>query len=446
MNSVKAFGQPAEWYKSRFDTFERSLNGGSQTELHQLRREAIGRFLETGFPTTRHEEWKFTNVLPIAKIGFEPLFRHSAEDLTQGDIAPLTLPATHCLVFVNGHFSGALSTLGSLPEGVECGSLASAARNSHPGVAKYLGHLVAFDETPFVSLNTAFIVDGAFLSVPDNTVVEDPIQFLFLATGSEPALITPRNLVVLGKNSQATIVESYGFTNSWQYLTNVVTEMFLGEGAIVEHDKLQHESSEAYHVAMTHAQMSGKSTFTSNSIALGGSIVRNNVTTILEGEGIECTLNGLSLGTGRQLIDNHTTIDHSKPHCASHELYKAILGGKSRGVFNGKIFVRQDAQKTDAKQTNKTLLLSDDAIMDTKPQLEIFADDVKCTHGATIGQLDAEQVFYLRSRGIGELKARDILTFAFASDVVRRVHHDALRERLEVLVHERLNRGREIRD
>jgi Fe-S cluster assembly protein SufD len=222
--------------------------------------------------------------------------------------------------------------------------------------------------------------------------------------------------------------------------------MFLGEGAVVEHDKLQQENAEAFHIAMTHANLSSRATLTSNSIALGGALVRNNITAILGGEGIECTLNGLSLGTGSQLIDNHTTIDHAKPHCASHELYKAILDGKSRGVFNGKIFVRQDAQKTDAKQTNKTLLLSDDATMDTKPQLEIFADDVKCTHGATIGQLDAEQIFYLRSRGIGEMKARDILTFAFASDVVGRIHHDALRERLEALVHERLSGGRAIGD
>ena len=446
MKTVKVFDQPTEWYKSHFDVFERSLNGDSKSPLHQLRREAIGRFQETGFPTNRHEEWKFTNISPIAKTGFEPVLRYAGEVVTEEQLAPLTLPTAHRLVFVNGHFSPALSSTGQLPKGVECGSLSSAVRSAHAGIAKYLGKLVKFDETPFVSLNTAFLLDGAFLYVPDNIVVEEPIQFLFLATGDAPALITPRNLVVIGEQSQATIVESYGFTQGGRYLTNVVTEMLLGDGAVVEHDKLQHESTNAYHIAMMQADLSSHSTLTSNSIALGGAIVRNNITARLGGEGIECTLNGLSLGTGSQLIDNHTTIDHAKPHCASHELYKAVLDGTSRGVFNGKIFVRQDAQKTDAKQTNKTLLLSDDATMDTKPQLEIFADDVKCTHGATIGQLDAEQIFYLRSRGIGELNARDILTFAFASDVVSRVHHDALRERLESLVHERLNGGRAIGD
>jgi Fe-S cluster assembly protein SufD len=446
MKTLKAINQPGEWYKSCFDTFERSLNGDSKTPIHALRREAMGRFQETGFPTNRHEEWKFTNISAIAKIGFEPVLHYAGEGVTEDQLGSLTLPSAHRLVFVNGHFSAALSSTGRLPKGVQCGSLASAVHSSHEGVAKYLGRLVNLDETPFVSLNTAFLLDGAFLYVPDGIIVEEPIQFLFLATGVAPALITPRNLVAIGKQSQATIVESYGFTQSRQYLTNVVTEMYLGEGAVVEHDKLQLESTDAFHVAMMHANLSGKSTLTSNSIALGGSIARNNITAILGGEGIECTLNGLSLGTGSQLIDNHTTIDHAKPQCASHELYKAILDGSSRGVFNGKIFVRQDAQKTDAKQTNKTLLLSDDATMDTKPQLEIFADDVKCTHGATIGQLDAEQIFYLRTRGIGEMKARDILTFAFASDVVNRVHNNDLRERLEKLVHDRLSRGRAIED
>lgn len=446
MDTMSALEKPTEWYRSRFDAFERSLNGDSRTPLHQLRREAIGRFEDAGFPTNRNEEWKFTNVSSIAKIGFEPALRCAGESVTQDEIGPLLLPTVHRLVFVNGHFSRTLSSTGSLPKGVFCGSLAAAVRDLHEVVGSYLGKLVKVDETPFVSLNTAFLLDGAFLYVPDNVVLEEPVHFLFLATGDTPALISPRNLVVIGRESQATIVESFGAVQGRQYLTNVVTEMFLGDGAIVEHDKLQQESPESYHIAMMHANLSAHSTLTSNSIALGGSLVRNNITAILGGEGIECTLNGLSLGTGSQLIDNHTTIDHAKPHCASHELYKAILDGKSRGVFNGKIFVRPDAQKTDAKQTNKTLLLSDDATMDTKPQLEIFADDVKCTHGATIGQLDAEQIFYLRSRGIEELKARDILTFAFASDVVSRVHHDALRERLENLVHERLSGGRAIGD
>jgi Fe-S cluster assembly protein SufD len=295
-------------------------------------------------------------------------------------------------------------------------------------------------------LNTAFLKDGAFIYIPDGVNLEESVHLLFVATGAEPFLISPRNLVVIGKGSQTSIVESYVSLTDSQYLTNAVTEAAVGDGAVLEHDKLQDESIKAFHVAMIHARLGAKTTFTSNSIALGGAIVRNNVTALLDAEGSECTLNGLSLGTAAQLIDNHTTIDHAKPHCASHELYKAILDGKSRGVFNGKIFVRPQAQKTDAKQTNKTLLLSDEATIDTKPQLEIFADDVKCTHGATVGQLDAEQLFYLRSRGIDETAARDILTFAFASDVVSRVHVDPLRGQLEAVIHQRLDEGRKQKD
>jgi Fe-S cluster assembly protein SufD len=226
------------------------------------------------------------------------------------------------------------------------------------------------------------------------------------------------------------------------YLTNAVTEIFVGEGGRVEHDKLQMENLNSYHVGTTLVSLKGKASFTSNAINLGGALVRNNVSALFEGERAECTLNGLSVATGTQHVDNHTVIDHATPRCESHELYKAVLDGSARGVFNGKIFVRQDAQKTDAKQTNKTLLLSDDATIDTKPQLEIFADDVKCTHGATVGQLDEEQVFYLRARGIGATEARDLLTFAFATDVINRVHVDALREKLDVLLHTRLRQGR----
>jgi Fe-S cluster assembly protein SufD len=287
--------------------------------------------------------------------------------------------------------------------------------------------------------------NGAFVYIPDGVVVDEPIHLLYVSTGNESSFIsTPRNLIIAGKNSQVSIVESYVSLAGVPYLTNTVTEMVAGERSLIEHDKLQDESLNAFHVGTTHFQQSTGSNVVSNSIALGGSIVRNNVTSVLAGEGIECTLNGLSLATGQQLVDNHTAIDHAKPNCVSHELYKSVLDGKSRGVFNGKIFVRKDAQKTDAKQTNKTLLLSDDATMDTKPQLEIFADDVKCTHGATVGQLDEEQVFYLRSRGMALDTARDILTVAFASDVVSRIHVDPLREELDAIMQKRLRKGREI--
>ncbi len=431
-------------YQSHFETFERTLNGESKSSLHQLRREAMGKFSDSGFPTTRHAEWKYTNITPITKIDFRPVLQYDGQGIAQEQLRQFTFGTEHQLVFLDGHFSPALSTRGTLPKGVYCGSLATAMKESVAPVREYLGTGVKIDETPFVSLNTAFLLDGAFLFVPEGVILEESVHLLFVASGLAEALIAPRNLIVLGKRSHASVVESYVSLKDAQYLTNAVTEVVIGEDSLLEHDKLQNESIKAFHIAMIHARLGGKTTFTSNSIAIGGAIVRNNVTAMLDAEGSECTLNGLSLGTATQLIDNHTTIDHAKPNCASHELYKSILDGKSRGVFNGKIFVRFQAQKTDAKQTNKTLLLSDEATIDTKPQLEIFADDVKCTHGATVGQLDAEQVFYLRSRGIDEMAARDILTFAFAGDVVNRVHVEPLKAQLEALVQGRLNQGRKL--
>ena len=439
---MKAPNQIAGWYQSQFEAFERTLNGASTSAVHKLRREAIGKFSDGGFPTTRHEEWKFTNITPITKIGFKPVFHFESRGIIQDQLRPFSFGTRHQLVFVDGHFSPALSTNGALPNGVYCGSLAAAVKAADNRLSQFLGAQVKLDETPFVSLNTAFLNDGAFIFVPDGTVLEDSIHLLFVASGTREVLSTPRNLIVIGKRSQASVVESYVSLADAQYLTNAVTEVIVGDESVLEHDKLQLESVDAFHVAMIYVRLGEKTTFTSNSIAIGGSIVRNNVMAILDAERSECTLNGLSLGTASQLIDNHTTIDHAQPNCASHELYKAILDGKSRGVFNGKIFVRPQAQKTDAKQTNKTLLLSDEATIDTKPQLEIFADDVKCTHGATVGQLDAEQVFYLRSRGISEMDARDILTFAFASDVVQRVHVEPLKKQLEALIHGRLGQGR----
>jgi Fe-S cluster assembly protein SufD len=439
---MKSSNETIDRYVSHFEAYERTLNGESTSALHLLRREAMEKLADAGMPTTRHEEWKYTNISPITKTDFTPVLRFDAAGLTRGKIDRYSFGTHHQLVFVNGHFSAELSSVGNLPKGVVCGSLASALRKGDAHAKEHLGSEIRIDETPFVSLNTAFLNDGAFLYVPDGVVLEESIHLLFVASNNTPVLITPRNLIVLGKKSQASVVESYVTTSESQYLTNAVTEIVLSDGAGLEHDKLQLESMNAFHVAMIYGRMRGGTKFTSNSISIGGSIVRNNVITVLDAEGSEVTLNGLSLGTSSQLVDNHTTIDHAKPNCASHELYKAILDGKSRGVFNGKIFVRPQAQKTDAKQTNKTLLLSDDATIDTKPQLEIFADDVKCTHGATVGQLDQEQVFYLRSRGIDETAARDILTFAFAADVVSRVHIDPLKAQLEALIRERLDQGR----
>jgi Fe-S cluster assembly protein SufD len=312
-------------------------------------------------------------------------------------------------------------------------------------VQQYLTRYAPYESNAFTALNTAFLQDGAFVSVPGGALLEIPVHILFVSTGMEAEFISsPRNLIVAERNSQVSIIESHVSLSDNVYFTNSVSEIVLGENAVVEYDKLQIESSRAYHIGSTHIQQERSSNFTSNAISLGGLLVRNNVSVVLDGEGAEATLNGLYLGTGVQHIDNHTTIDHAKPRCPSHELYKGILSGKSRGVFNGKIKVRKDAQKTDAKQTNKNLILSDEASVDTKPQLEIFANDVKCTHGATIGQLDEEAIFYLRSRGVDVDRARDLLIYAFASDVVDRIKVEPLRDLLHEMIHARLEKERAI--
>ncbi len=434
------------WYRSRFELFEKSLNGETKSDLHTLRRRAIETFEAIGFPTTREEEWRFTNVAPIAATRFIPTARADAR-VTAEDIAKRSFGGTACvrMVFVNGHYAPHLSSVANLPDGVVVTNLASALKSGDALAHRYLARYVQYDDNAFTALSTAFMLDGAFIHIPDDTTLDVPIHLVFYTTvGEEPLSVHPRNLIVVGTRGKVAIAESYTGQSARPYLTNAVTEFIVSEDAVVEHDKLQDESLNAYHVGTIHFQQQARSNVVSNAVNLGGALVRNNITAVLAGEGIETTLNGLSLATGTQHVDNHTTIDHAKPNCASHEIYKSILDGNSRGVFNGKIFVRKDAQKTDAKQTNKTLLLSDNATIDTKPQLEIFADDVKCTHGATVGHLDEEQLFYLRSRGIGEETAKDILTFAFASDIINRIHVEPLREQLDVMIQERLRHGRTI--
>ncbi|MGD1045479.1 MAG: Fe-S cluster assembly protein SufD [Bacteroidota bacterium] len=439
---MQAINQNIKWYQSKFEVFERSLNGEKSTSMHAIRRDAMHRFIEIGFPTTRQEEWRFTNIAPIIKNEYQPILRYEMNGVTKNDIQPYTLENALRLVFIDGMFSLELSDIGSLPPGMMAGSLTEMLKKHPDTVQFYFNHLVMGEENAFTTLNTAFLWDGAFISVPRAAILENPIQLLFIATNREQVYTAqPRNLIIAGIASQCKIVETYVGLAQNTYLTNTVTEIALGDNASVEHDKFQAEGINAYHIGTTHVQMNEASRYASNVISLGGSIVRNNITARFDAEGAECILNGLSLGRGTQIVDNHTVIDHAKPHCISHELYKSILDGASKGIFNGKVFVRKDAQKTDAKQTNKTLLLSDDATMNTKPQLEIFADDVKCTHGATIGQLDDEQIFYLRSRGIGFDAARDILTSAFASDVVNRITIDPFRQQVERMIHDRLNKN-----
>lgn len=442
---IQTTEQQKQWYQTAFELFESTLNGESREQIHAMRRSAFEQFLASGFPSAKNEEWRFTNVSPIAKTAFQPVLKYEPNGVTKQQVAALSFDELACsrLVFVDGQYAKEFSSLHALPAGVIVTNLATAIKVHREMVQKHLGLQVLSAANPFLALNTAFLQDGAFVAVPDGVVLEEPVHLVFISTRqAEPYAAHPRNLILVGDRSRAALVETYASTEPSVYLMNVATEITLGESAVLEHDKLEQESEQAFHTATVHVRQHRSSSYTSNVINLGGAIVRNTITAELAGEHAVSVLNGLSLGTGTQLIDNHTAIDHASAHCESHELYKAILDGKSRGVFNGKIFVRKDAQKTDAKQTNKTLLLSDDAVIDTKPQLEIFADDVKCTHGATVGQLDQEQVFYLRSRGIGQEMARDMLTFAFADDVVRRITIDQLKNQLESLVHQKLDEGR----
>ncbi|MGO8671583.1 MAG: Fe-S cluster assembly protein SufD [Capsulimonadaceae bacterium] len=408
-----------------------------------LRQQARARFREIGYPTRRDEEWRYTPVAPIAETPFK--LAASMPEFSCEQIAGYALTGMQAveLVFVNGRFSDELSTLYPLPKGTVVGSLATFLAVEDAGVLSNLGRYAAFDSQPFVALNTAALVDGAYINIPRNAVVESPIHLLFIATSADgPTAAHPRNLIVAGENSQATIVESYVGLENAHTFTNAVTEIVCARSAVIDHYKIQRESAAAYHVSTTQIQLAAAANFASHSIGFGGALVRNDVNAVLAGEGIECTLNGLYTARDRQHVDNHTSIDHAMPHCNSHELYKGIIDGKGRGVFNGKIFVRQDAQKTDAKQTNQTLLLSDDAQINTKPQLEIYADDVKCTHGATVGQLSDEAMFYLRSRGIDKDVARELLIYAFAADIVHRIKIEPIRAQLDhVLLSERALEG-----
>ncbi len=413
-----------------FNRQEKDLARRGRPAIQRLRRSAIARFDELGFPTARTEDWRFTSVTPLLRTVFQPSTpAHPGLDV--GALAHVAGMDTPCrLVFVNGLYAPDLSALPALPRGVLLSSLAAALDSHAEQVEAHLGRHAHFDENAFTALNTAFFRDGAFLALPRNAVFEQPVYLVFLSTAESSQVAHVRNLVVAGSGSQASLVEVYAGLGNGVYFTSAVTEIVAEDGAILDHCKVQQEGPGAFHFANTQVRQGRASSFTSTFAGFGGQWVRNEVRARLDAEGCECTLNGLYQASGKQHVDNHTVIDHAQPHCASHELYKGILDGQAHGVFNGKIFVRPDAQKTDAKQTNQTLLLSEDATINTKPQLEIYADDVKCTHGATVGQLDAEALFYLRTRGIGTNEARSLLTFAFANDVLGRIKVEPLRRRL----------------
>jgi Fe-S cluster assembly protein SufD len=445
--------------------FERFVAGRQTAEpaaVRALRRRAIERFGEIGFPTTRQEAWRFTNVAPLARTEFRRAGA-PAPTVDPAVLAALTWDAAATLVFADGRFVPALSRREELPPGTFVGSLAEAlesrgsdaAHTAHSAdIEPWLGRQASFAEQAFVALNTAFFEDGACLWIPRATTIDKPIHLLFLAstpTDGAPVASFPRNLIVAGEASQVRIVETYatvrgvGTPTSGVYLTCPVTEIYAGAHAVIDHYKVQRESHEAFHMATFEVHQERSSAVSSHSISLGGGLVRNDVNALLDGEGSDTILNGLYMIGGRQFVDHHMRVEHAKPHCTSHELFKGVLDGRARSIFNGLIHVRHGAQKTDAKQSNRNLLLSKDAVANSNPQLEIFADDVKCTHGSTVGQLDDDAIFYLRSRGIGAEAARSLLTYAFASDIVERIKVEPVRHDLEEFLFAALPKGEIVR-
>ena len=423
-----------ETYEDQHEAFQRQ-NASAPPWLSQLRQKGLETFKRLGIPNRQVEDWRFTNVAKLADRHYNCM---PTVDSAEHQIETLLQRATldgeaYRLVFINGRFSEEWSAVSELPAGVVVGNLAGTLRERPNDVRGILCDNLDIEDSPFTALNTAFLDDGANITVGDAVILDQPVHLVFLSVGECQSVSYPRILIRVGKDSKTQVIESYMGVGD-AYFTNAITQIEVGANAELNHYKFQHEQLGAMHLATTHVTQQTQSQFRSHYFSFGASLARNEVNCMLDGERIETRLNGLYMPTGNQLMDCRTRIDHLKPNCKSYELYKGVLDDEAKGVFNGKIFVHQDAQKTDAKQSNQALLLSDDAVVNTKPQLEIYADDVRCTHGATIGELDEKAIYYLRSRGVPLELARKMLIFAFANDVVLAVTVPAVRRYLESIL------------
>ncbi len=399
------------------------------------RQDALTRFQKTGFPTRKEEHWKYTDVRRIANKSFS--FSESETSLTSAHVNAVRFDELECheLVFHNGVYQSNLSNIDNLQEGVLITDLATALIEHKELVSQHINQSDDERTTAFTALNTSFLQQGCLIVIPDNTIIKKPINLLYLSGLNEGMPNSqPRNIIVLGKNSEATIIESFVGLDETVYFTNSVTEISLAENSHCNHYKLQQESRKAFHIGSLKITQNKYSRLQSHSISLGAALARNDIHCQLKESGSSILMNGLYMASGKQHIDNHTLVDHMVPHTSSDQVYRGVLNDQGRGVFNGKVVVHKDAQKTDANQSNANLLLSGTAEVDTKPELEIYADDVKCSHGATVGQLDQNMMFYLRSRGIEEETAKSLLTFAFADEVISKIAFIPIRERLEQLV------------
>jgi Fe-S cluster assembly protein SufD len=425
-------------YIGLFSELQKRAPGHDVRWLRDLREGAFARFCDVGFPTTHDEDWRFTNVSAISRSTFELA---SDESISDAQVAPFRIANSACqLVFVNGHFSPRLSKVSNAAAGVTVSTIAGQIARDPSVLEAHLGRYLNIQRDSFSALNTAFFEDGAFVHIRRGTVLHNPICLLFISTANDkPQMSHPRNLIVAENETQATVVEDYvSLGGETPAFSNTATELFAGDNAVVSHYMIEREHQQAFNISTLRLQQGRSANVSSHSLLLGGGLVRNNVHPVLAGEGSECLINGLFIGNGQQHLDNYMLVEHASPHCASRQFYNGILDDKAHGVFHGRIIVHKDAQKTDAKQTNRNLLLSDDARIDTKPQLEIYADDVKCTHGATIGQIEENALFYLRSRGIDEISARKLLLLAFAGECLERMAANPARDHVEGLINDHL--------
>ncbi len=421
-------------YRQRFAEVERLAAADGSAWFAPRRRQALARFETLGWPAPRQEAWRHFDVAPLRRTPFH--YVHDPERLRLGREA-LSRFQVHCLpgaqlVLVDGYYEPALSSARALPARVEVGDLATALQSRRALLEQHLGAYASGDSQPFVALNTALLHDGAFVHVPAGIAVRDPIHVLYISSGAKgPTVSHPRTIVILEAGAELTLVEDFVSIGDAAHFTNPVTELVLEQGAVLDYYKLQRENKQAFHAGAIEVHQARDSELNSTSIAFGGSRTRNALRCVLDGEGASCVLDGLNVIGGTQLVDDHTDIVHARPHGTSHELYKTILDGHAEGVFNGTVFVAKDAQKTSSRQVNRNLVLSKDALMNTKPELQIYADDVKCSHGAAVGELDENALFYLQTRGLDKKTARRILTYAFANEVLDHIRLEPLRKTVE---------------
>lgn len=418
-----------ETYLAEYGRFTQGRGSAAPAWVKACRERAQSQFATAGFPNTRQEDWRFTNIAPIAEAEFS--IAEGAFAQAPALVAGVNVPGAVRLVIVNGEFAAGLSDLAALPKGLRIASLRDGARDATDGLETHLAQVFSLATHPFAALNTAFLDDGVAILVTAGAAVETPVHIVVVTGGDTAVVAHPRVLIVAGENSQVRVAQTFIGTPDSVYFNNAVAEVVVGRGALVRLYTDQRESDRAFHVANIQAQVAAKGVFESHAFSTGGRIMRHDIGIGLKGEGADCTMNGVYLADGERLMDTHTSLDHAMPHCTSHEIYKGILAGQAKAVFNGRIIVRLDAQKTDAKQTNRALLLSNEATINSNPQLEIFADDVKCTHGAAVGQLDEEALFYLQARGLDRAAARDMLLHAFAGEVLEGLTIPALRAQVE---------------